>query len=102
MITTVEHNGLICPMCEWPITSTVRPISKGIRVTVTCNCPLVEHSLIYPPTKNEEQEMHARESTARSHIRDRAIFRDGFDCAMRVVHKFAEQHLPTKEPEVWG
>ena len=99
MTAPVEHNTRLCPMCGGPLTSTVKPLGSGnaIRVTVTCHCPDVQHELTYPTPDDEGEAMRRRVQTCKSHVRDRAIFRDGFDAAMRVVHRFAETHLPTVE-----
>jgi len=102
------HLQIICPMCEKPVTTEAIDIKDGgqnYAIYATCDCPGVHvrtgHLFKCGPDLNFDEYGEINSKTAAlAHVRNRQAFRDGFDMAMRVVHKFAETHLPTIKPEV--
>lgn len=95
-MNTVTHADRVCPMCEKPIVTTLR----GAGIVATCDCPtegtfFTSTDFLQPMSHNTLFGYHKR--AADEHHLRQSYFRLGFDAAMRVVHKFTEQHLPTVE-----
>jgi len=89
---TVVHDKIICPMCEKPIRTTDFLGADGRVVGAVCDCPDAKTSRMFS-TAAPLSLIHRK--VAYDHAFERQQFRNGFDEAMRVLHRFAEQHLPT-------
>jgi len=85
-----------CPMCGGPVTTSHQMFGAQVgycEVTTACGCPDAHFVIGDENLATDELKALA----IKKHISDRRQFRDGFDAAMQVVHRFAETHLPTVE-----